>query len=370
MGAESDNLILHENFNYHITDRAQFDPSSPLTFSFTGHRPDLEQAIYVQDLIRLGNWTVDAGLRWDHYQLVVNRQALQPRLAISRYFPSANVSVHFSYDRVFQTPSFEDLLLSSSTAATTLDRVSLQLPVQPSEGNYYEAGLTKVFFNKIKLDTNYFRRTVNNFADDDQINNTTISFPIAFRKAIIYGAEGKLDLLEWKKFSGFLSYSYELGNAWNPVTGGLFLGANASIPTTGYFPVSQDQRNTLRGRVRYQIAPRLWIAGGVQFDSGLPFQFQCDRNLTLDKCIAREVQTYGQQVVDRINFAQGRIYPTFQLSASAGADVYKSERLNMRFQLDGQNLTNVVDVIDFGGLLSGNAIGASRSFALRLTTNF
>ena len=211
---------------------------------------------------------------------------------------------------------------------------------------------------------------MNNFADDDQINNTTISFPIAFRKAIIYGAEAKLDLPEWKKLSGFVSYSYELGYAWNPVTGGLFLGADASIPTTGYFPVSQDQRNTVRGRLRYQVAPRLWVAGGVQFDSGLPFQFQCDPTLMLEQCIANEIQTYGQQVVDRVNFAQGRIYPSLQVSASAGAEVYKSERLKMRFQIDGQNLTNVVDVIDFGGLFSGNAIGPSRSVALRLTANF
>lgn len=369
-GAESDNLFLHENFSYRIADPTQYDPGTPLTFSYLGQRPDLEQAVYVQDLIRIGNWTVNAGLRWDHYQLMLNRQELQPRLAISRYFPSANVIVHFSYDRVFQTPSFENLLLSSSTAATTLDPISLQLPVQPSEGNYYEAGLTKVLFNQIKLDTNYFRRAVNNFADDDQINNTTISFPIAFRKAMIYGAEAKLDLPEWKRFSGFLSYSYELGNAWNPVTGGLFLGANTEIPNTGYFPISQDQRNTVRGRLRYQLAPRLWVAGGVQFDSGLPFQFQCDPSLTVDQCTAGEVQTYGQQVVDRVNFAHGRIYPTIQLNASAGADVHKSERLNMRFQIDVQNLTNVVDVIDFGGLFSGNAIGPSRSVMMRLTTNF
>jgi outer membrane cobalamin receptor len=369
-GAESDNLFLHENFNYKITDPTQYDPDTPLTFSFAGQRPDLEQAVYVQDLIRWGNWTLNAGLRWDHYQLMVNRQSLQPRLAVSRYFPSANVVVHFSYDRVFQTPSFENLLLSSSTAATTLSPVSLQLPVEPSVGNYYEVGLTKAFFSKIKLDTNFFRRAVNNFADDDQIDNTTISFPIAFQKAIVYGAEAKLDLPDWKKFSGFLSYSYELGNAWNPVTGGLFLGDNADIPTTGFFPISQDQRNTVRGRLRYQIAPRLWVAGGVQFDSGLPFDFQCDPSLTLDQCTTNEVHTYGQQVVDRVNFAQGRIYPTFQVNASAGADLYKSDRLKMRFQVDGTNLTNVVDVIDFGGLFSGNAIGPSRSVALRLTTNF
>jgi hypothetical protein len=42
----------------------------------------------------------------------------------------------------------------------------------------------------------------------------------------------------------------------------------------------------------------------------------------------------------------------------------------VRVQADGQNLTNVVNVIDFGGLFSGNAIGPSRSVALRLTTNF
>jgi hypothetical protein len=44
--------------------------------------------------------------------------------------------------------------------------------------------------------------------------------------------------------------------------------------------------------------------------------------------------------------------------------------MTMRFQADGHNLNNVLNVIDFGGLFSGNAIGPSRSFALRLTTNF
>ena len=44
--------------------------------------------------------------------------------------------------------------------------------------------------------------------------------------------------------------------------------------------------------------------------------------------------------------------------------------MNVRFQIDGQNLTDVLNVIDFGGLFSGNAIGPSRSVALRLTTTF
>ena len=324
----------------------------------------------MQDLIHLGNWTISAGLRWDHYQLILNRQAVDPRFSISRYFPSAGLVLHFSYDRVFQTPSFENILLSSSTAAAGLDTISLQLPVEPSEGNYYEAGLTKAFFGKLRLDANYFRRLVNNYADDDQIDNTTISYPIAFRKAVIYGAEAKIAVPDWHHFSGFLSCSWTVGNAWFPVTGGLFLGDDAVIPTTGHLPDSQDQRNTVRGRVRYQITPRLWIAGGIQYDTGLPFDFQCPDGETLPQCEAGVALIYGQQVVDRLNFARDRILPAFQVNVSAGADIYKSEKLNMRIQADGQNLNNVLNVIDFGGLFSGNAIGPSRSFALRLMTNF
>lgn len=369
-GVESDNTLLNENFRYAITDPTQFDPGTPLTFSFAANRPDLEQSAFVQDLIHLGNWTVSAGLRWDHYQLLLNRQAVDPRFAIARYFPSADLVVHFSYDRVFQTPSFENILLSSSTAATMLDPISLQLPVEPSEGNYYEAGVTKGFFGRVKLDANYFRRLVNNYADDDQIANTTISYPIAFKKAIIYGAEAKLDVPDWHKFSGFLSYTYTVGQAWFPVTGGLFLGDDAVIPTSGHLPDSQDQRNTVRGRVRYQVTRRFWVAGGIQYDSGLPFDFQCDPSLTLPQCIAGVVQQYGQQVVNRINFDRGRIYPAFQVNASAGANIYTSDRLKMQLQVDGQNLTNVLNVIDFGGLFSGNAIGPSRSYALRLQTTF
>jgi hypothetical protein len=371
MGVESDNTFLNENFNYIITDPSQFADGTALTFSFPGaypsqgKRPDLEQSVFVQDLIRLQNWTINVGLRWDHYQLLVNKHALQPRFAISRYFPSLGLIAHFSYDRVFQTPSFENILLSNSFEADLINPDFLHLPVLPSEGNYYEAGVSKAFRNNLRLDVNYYYRNVNNYADDDQIQNTTISFPISFRKAIIYGAEAKIEVPNWHGLSGFASYSYMVGNAWFPVTGGLFLGDDVQAAETqlgGHFPDSQDQRNTVFTRWRYQLKPRIWVAGGIQYGSGLPFEFDGDYQTALEE--------YGQQVINRVNFARGRIYPSLLVSASAGADLYKSDRMNVRFQVDGQNLTNVLDVIDFGGLFSGNAIGPARSFALRLTTNF
>jgi len=364
-GVESDALFLHENFSDAITNPAQFDPGTPLTFAFTGQRPDLEQSAFVQDLIRLGQWTLSAGLRWDHYQLLVNQNALSPRLSVARYFPSADLILHASYDRVFQTPSFENILLSSSPQVVSLNPDVLRLPVDPSQGNYYEVGLTKGFFGKFRLDTNYFRRYVNNYADDDQILNTVVAFPIAFDKAVIYGAEGKIEMPVWGRFSGFVSYSYMVGNAWFPVTGGLFLGddaVNATTRLTGHFPDSQDQRNTVRARARCQLASRFWLAGGVEYGSGLPFDFTG----TYDQALAE----YGQQVVNRINFDRGRVRPAFSIDASAAASLYQKDELGLRLQFDVENLNNRLNVIDFGGLFSGNAIAPPRTYALRLTTSF
>ena len=119
---------------------------------------------------------------------------MDPRFAISTLLSTAiGLIAHFSYDRVFQTPSFENILLSSSFEVASINPDFLRLPVLPSQGNYYEAGISKAFGNNLRADVNYYLRNVNNYADDDQIENTTIkSFPIAFQKSKIYGAEAKL----------------------------------------------------------------------------------------------------------------------------------------------------------------------------------
>jgi outer membrane cobalamin receptor len=365
-GIESDATLLHENFAYTITDPTQFDDGTPTTLpTFHQSRPDLEQSAFIEDLIRLGGWTVSAGLRWDHYQLLLNQNAFSPRLSVGRYLPSRHTVLHASYDRIFQTPSNENILISSSNYIASVNPQILKLPVRPSTGNYYEGGLTKSFADRMRVDVNVYRRDVRNYADDDQLLNTGISYPIAFDKAVIYGAEGKLDLVHLGRLTGYVSYSYMVGNVWLPVTGGLFLGddvTNALTRLNGHFPDSQDQRNTVRTQFRYSVAQRLWLATGFLYGSGLPFAFDGDQEDALAQ--------YGSSVVDRLNFDRGRVDPSLSVQASLGLDVYKSERVNTRFQLDGDNLNNRLNVIDFGGLFSGNAIGPGRSFGLRLTTSF
>ncbi len=364
-GVEADFTSLHEQFKDAITDPTQFDPGTPSAFNFFGRGRDLEQSAFVQDLLVRGPWTVSAGVRWDHYQLLVNQNAVSPRLGVGRYWSGADLVFHASYDRVFQTPAFENILLSSSPQVLVLNPNVLRLPVLPSHGNYYEAGFTKGFFGKITLDANAFRRSVDNYADDDLLLDTGVNFPIAFRKAEIYGAEAKLDLPRWRRLSGFAAYSYMVGSAYLPVTGGLFLGDDATqavSQVTGRFWDSQDQRNTVRNRFRCELSPRLWAAFGAEYGSGLPVEF----NGAEQEAIAE----YGRQTVDRVDLAGGRVRPSLSVDASAGANLWKSDRVVMRLEGDVKNLNDRLNVLDFAGLFSGTAVGPPRSFAVRLQTDF
>ena len=367
-GGEGDFASIHENFNYLISNSQAFDPGTPPRFAFRDFAHDREQSLFAQDQIRLGAWTVSAGLRFDHYRLVVSEGAASPRLGVAYYWRRANIVFHASYDRVFQTPAVENLLLASSPAVDVLNDNVLRLPVKPSIGNFYEAGFSKGLFGKLRLDANYFVRNVSNFADDDVFLNTGVSFPIAFQSARIHGVETKLEIPHWGRLSGFLSYSNQVGIGYLPVAGGLFLGDDAvgALGAAGGFPISQDQRNTARTRFRYQAAPRLWVAAGGTYGSGLPVEFAGDPATALEQ--------YGQRIVDRVNFSAGRVRPSFSLDASVGIDVWNHEKTreknSVKFQADVMNLTNRLNVINFAGLFSGTAIAAPRSFGLRLTAEF
>ena len=364
-GLDSDSTFLHENFRYELTDPDQFDPGTRHSLSFADARPDLEQSAFVEDLARFGDWTASLGIRWDHYQLLLNRHSMSPRITIGRAFPQQNLVLHASYDRVFQTPSFDNILLSSSPEVSAINGDFLRLPVQPSAGDDFELGAVKGFSNHLRFDVATYRRQTRNAADDDQLLNTGVSYPIAFNKSITYGAEGKLQITSVGSVSGFVSYSYLVGMEWFPVTGGLFLGQDAQDAAShlsGHFPATQDQRNTLATRWSANISSRLRLSAGASYGSGLPFAYGGTRDDSL-------VQ-YGPDVVSRLNFARGRILPQLAVSASMSADLIRRDHFQSTLHVDGENLNNRLNVLDFGGLFSGNAIAPERSVLMRLETHF
>jgi hypothetical protein len=79
---------------------------------------------------------------------------------------------------------------------------------------------------------------------------------------------------------------------------------------------------------------------------------------------------YGPEVVSRLNFARGRVLPQLAVSASMSADLIRRDHFQSTLHVDGENLNNRLNVLDFGGLFSGNAIAPERSVLMRLETHF
>jgi hypothetical protein len=354
---------VRERFAYRITDAEVFDPETPATFSFDERGDDREHALFVQDRIRRGRLTVNAGLRWDRYQLVVTEQALSPRLGVAWSWPSSNLVVRGSYDRAFQTPASENLLLASSPEVDVLSDSALRLPVRPSLGHFYEAGVSKGFAGASRVDAGYFERRMSHFADDDLLLNTGVSFPIAFQHAVVRGMETTFRVAQGKRLSGSIGYAWMKGVGDLPITGGLFLGDEASLRSaTGTFALSQDQRHTVRGRIGCQLSAAAWIAVSGAYGSGLPFEFEGEA--------AEAADQFGDRILSRVDFESGRVRPTATHDALGGFVVAKAKRRALSVQADVRNLTNRLNVINFAGLFSGTALGAPRSVAVRMRAQF
>jgi hypothetical protein len=357
---------VHETLQYAITDPTQFDPGTTLNFSFPYQRRwDVEPSIYAQDQMRVGGWNVSAGLRFDHYGFVVHESAWSPRIGVSRFMPVLNLLLHASYDRVFQTPAIENLLLASSPLLDAISPSVLRLPVRPGRGNFYEGGVTKAVLGKLRLDANVFRRDFRQYSDDDVLLDTGVSFPIAFAKARILGEEIRMEVPQWRRFSGYLSYANQSGLGQGPITGGLFLGSAAAnaLTDTSKFAVTQDQRNSLRTRVRFQAPRHAWIAIGAQYGSGLPADIGGAN-------VSDLLAAFGQRILNHVDFARGRVRPNFSLDLAAGAQIYHKEAKSAVLQVQVANLADRLNVLNFASLFSGTALGEPRSVSASMRLTF
>jgi len=358
---------VHEALQYAITNPSLFDPGTAQHFSFTDRRTDLEPAAFVQGSLHWEHWSASLGLRYDHYHFVLDQSGWSPRVAAARYFPRTGVLVHASYDRVFQTPAIENLLLASSPLLDQISSLVLRLPVEPARANYYEVGVARAFAGHLRVDANLFRRDFRNYSDDDTLLNTGVSFPIADASARIEGIEGKLSVPRWGRFSGAVSYANQLGIGQGPITGGLFIGSEAvaSVPDNSRFWVSQDQRNTAHARIRYEVTKRLWLATESSYGSGLPVELD-----TGDTKYNFLLAQYGPSVLGQVDFARSRVRPSYSFDAGAGFDLYDQDNKRVSLQFQGSNLTNHLNLINFASLFSGTALAAPRSLGVRLKMAF
>jgi hypothetical protein len=247
--------------------------------SFRDNQRSTEAGLFVQDQLRVGNFAANFGLRFDHYDLLIEDSAVSPRVALSYYVRPADLLLRASYDRIFQPPPLENLLLSSGAVRLGIDDIEDAIAVPASRAHFFEVGLRKPFGNVVRLDISHYWRTFRNPIDDDVFLNTGISFPITFDTARIEGTEVRFELPRWRGLSSFVSYSNTLGRVASPVTGGLFIeGGEAEElrDVVEHFAISQDQRNTVAAQIRFEPHRRVWFLVGARYGSGLPVELEGD----------------------------------------------------------------------------------------------
>jgi hypothetical protein len=376
-GGETSLLSLREEFSYRITQPSFFEDGGELEFPealhFQARRRGRDTSAYIQDTVQLGRLTLNAGIRWDRYRMLVSRHYASPRIAAAWHIPRTGTVLRASYDRVATYPAIENLLLTGSREAWSLTEETSGLPLEPARGNYWDFGFSQSLGNRLRLDGSYFRRSIRNYADDDVFLHTGISFPMSFDRAFIHGVEARLEIPRWWRISGLASYSNLTGVGYLPLTGGLFLDEDAAelLSSRTRFPISQDQRNTVQARMRLHLHRKVWTGLGFFYNSGLPVEREGefeDEDAFVDSQELR--RRFGDSVVDQVDFARGRVKPSHGFDVSLSWQLHTAERGSLRLQSDVRNLTNRLNVVNFAGLFSGTAIGMPRTVQVRLLADF
>jgi hypothetical protein len=361
---------IRERFGFRITAYELegfevFDDDTPEQFQFEERAQHREFGFFAQDQFRWKTLVVTGGVRWDAYRLRVRENAWSPRLAAAWTIPSWGLTVRGSYDRVFQTPAIENILLATSDAALPATEDAFRLPLRPSRAHFFEGGLSKTLLGRARLDASIFQRRHRNFADDEVFLNTGVSFPVTFDRATVDGVEVKFEIPRWGRINGYASYSLLNARTSLPISGGLFLDDDAAelLTSTGTLRISQDQRNTVRSRWRAALTSRFWIAAGAQYGSGLPVELEDDNRELWER-------QYGPEVLRRVNLGRERVRQNFSLDLSAGALLHSRERWQSTLQFDAANVTDRLNVINFAGLLSGTALQPRRAYSIRFATSW
>ena len=369
---------LRERFFFRRT--ALLDPAG---FRFNETLRSADAGAFFQNRYRRGGLVIDAGLRMDHNRVRTSESGVSPRLGLAYYWKPADLILRASYDRVFQTPAIENVLLSSSLAARTFDSVVGFLPVPAARANFYEVGVRKPIGSILRLDVNHYWRDFSNYYDDDVFLNTGIGFPISFDGARVEGTEVRLEMPHYRGLSAYLSYSNMLGTATSPITGGLFVAGGEADELRDValkFPITQDQRNTVSLLLRYELHPRVRVSAATRYGSGLPIELADETQEQAENGSGPTQTDTGHDegdaslipgdILRRINFGRGRVRPNFQLDFSVGVKIWEQDTRSVDLQFDATNVTDRLNVINFTGLFSGTAIAPGRMIGVRLRTRF
>src|ERR1041384_7820353 len=350
-----------------------FNVANP--FVFDQSKTGRTLSAYVQDRFTVfKNLTLDLGVRYDNYKLLISEQALSPRLGFAYFIPKTQTTLRASYNRLFQPPPAENLLLASSSEAAALSPIAVLQgittvqPILPDKEHAFEAGAEQLLGKLFRLNLTVYQKRIKNFSDKDQFFETGVIFPITISSGRVTGEEVRLESTDIHGFRTFVSYANARAFGVTPIAGGLFLGEDPQdLFLHGLkFANDHDQRNEAQFQLSYTHRPSgIYASFSGRYDSGVPTDVE--PGTTLAEFVA---EGFDPRLFDKIDFQRGRVKPRTILDFSVGADLMQKERVSMNIQFDVQNLTNQLYLYNFESVFSGTHVGSPRLFSGRLTLKF
>jgi len=376
-GVEASRIAPREFFTFHITDEdeaeerevsdeaLEFDDDNP--FVFRDRRVRGQFSFYAQDQFSPArNLTVQAGLRYDHSSLLVSDQQFSPRLGAVYFIPKTKTALRASFNRLFQPPQVDNLLLSASEQARRLspfaDETGGGADIRPERVSAWEAGFAQDFGGWFRLDAAYWGRDFRNAGDPNVFFNTTIIFPNSVAKGLSRGVDVRLDVPERKGWSGWLSYTNMRLLQTGPLNGGLFLTDEfIEIEAGVNFIPDQDQRNTGAFGVVYRHQRSgLLLSFTGRHESGVPLEVEEERLEELKSAPGAEL----------VDFERGRVKPRTIFNFSAGVNLLKREKIVCAAQLDILNIADRFFAYNFGNPFEGTHFGYGRRWSGGLRIEF
>jgi outer membrane receptor protein involved in Fe transport len=364
--------LVDENGNVFPNPVNAFNAAHP--FVFNGRKTGRTLSAYVQDRFTpFKNLTLDVGLRYDNYKLVIKEQALSPRLGLAYYIPRTQTTLRASYNRLFQPPPAENLLLASSSQAAAISPIAVLQgftvvqPILPDKENSFEVGAQQLLSRFFRLNLTVYQKRIKNFSDKDQFFETGVIFPITISSGRVTGEELRLESTDIHGFRAFVSYANARAYGVTPINGGLFLGEDpADLQIAGFkFANDHDQRNEAQFQLSYNHHSGLYAIFNGRYDSGVPVDVE--PGTTLADFVAAG---FDPRLYNEIDFQRGRVRPRTILNLTIGADLMQKERTSLNLQFDIQNLTNELFLYNFESVFSGTHVGFPRLFSGRIAVRF
>ncbi len=362
-----------------------------------------QYAGYIEDSITIRNLLLTLGLRGDGYYGLVSDAAPEPRAAAAYNIKKTNTVLRAAYSRTFETPFNENLLLSSASGLTngTAEAVlgANQSPaIRPGRRNQYNAGFEQGIGKYILINADYFWKYTTNAFDFSALQNSTITFPIAWNKSKLDGVSGRISSTDIHGFVAYWTVGHTRARYFPPQSGGLL---NTSQVPEGVFRIDHDQALQSTLTARYQRPKNAEYFSFVwRYDSGLVVSgvpdvaaaltltaaqqtsigFACDGMYAtfaapISSCGGvgtAKLLTLPQTGTENDDHNPDRVKPRNLFDLSVGTDnlLHAEGPRRITASIEVENLTDVVAVYNFLSTFSGTHFVAPRTVIARVGFKF